>query len=115
MEKYLNKHVRPGLCIACDLNPEAWRDLGTVLMPDTVAELSTISQDHCGSIISCCSSLFRLWLQRQPDASWKQLIEALKEIKLNYLAAQIKGMLTPSVDAAVAGASVVPVIPVECM
>ena len=114
MEKFLIKHVRPGLCTACDLNPEAWRDLGMVLMPDAVAELCTISRDHRDNIVSCCSSLFWLWLERQPDATWKQLIKALKEINLNHLAAQIEEMLTPSINTDETSVSVEPVMPVEC-
>ena len=83
-------------------------------MPNAVAELSTISCDH-REIVSCCSRMFQLWLQRQPNASWKQLIEALKEVDLNHLATQIEGMLMPSVDPAAASASVVPVMPLESM
>ena len=113
MEKYLNKHVRPELCKACDLNPQAWKDLGTGLMPDAAAELSIISQDRRDSVVNRCSSMFQLWFKRQPNASWKQLIKALREIDLNTLAAQIEGMLKPSVDPAAAGASVLPVMPVE--
>ena len=114
MENYLDKHVRPGLCAACDVNPQAWKDLGKVLMPDAIAELSTISQDHRDRVINCCSRMFQLWLQRKPNASWKQLIMALKEINLNTLASQIEGMLTPSVDPVTTGASVVPMMPGKC-
>ena len=80
-------------------------------MSDAAAELSIISRDHRDSVVNCCSNMFQLWLQRQPDASWKQLIEALREINLNHLATQIKGMLMPSVDTAAAG--VVPVMQVK--
>ena len=115
IEKYLNKYVRPELCKACDLNPLAWKDLGTVLMPNAAAELSIISHNHRDSIVNRCSSMLQLWLERQPDASWNQLIKALEEINQNNLAAQIEGMLKPSVDPAAAGANVVSVMPAECM
>ena len=108
---YLNRHVRNKLCEACDVNPQAWKDLGTELMPDAVAELSTISAQHHGSVVDCCSSLFQLWLQKQPDASWRQLIEALKKISLNRLATEIERKLIYSVDSA--SQSVVPRRPIE--
>jgi len=38
--------------------------------------------------------MFQLWLDRQPTASWAQLIAALKQLQLNYLASQIKSKLT---------------------
>ena len=56
---------------------------------DSVADLDIISVNHRGDVIGCCSSLFSLWLQRQPEASWKQLIDALIKIKLNVLALEI--------------------------
>jgi len=38
--------------------------------------------------------MFQLWLDRQPTASWAQLIAALKQLQLNYLASQIESKLT---------------------
>ena len=87
-ENYLITYVRPGLYAACDLNPQAWRDLGIELMPDAGADLSAISLDRRDSVVDRCSNMFRLWLQRQPNASWKQLIEALSKTNQNTLAAQ---------------------------
>ena len=63
---------------------------------DSVADINTISANNRGDMEGCCSSLFTLWLQRQPEANWKQLIDALIKIKLNQLAAQIKKLLIPS-------------------
>ena len=95
--KYINRHVRNHICAACDLNPGIWKDLGIELMgQDSVADLNTISANHRGNVLGCCSSLFILWLQRQPKANWKQLIDALIKIKLNQLAAEIKKPLIPS-------------------
>ena len=112
-EIYLNRHIRLPLCAACDVNPQAWKDLGTELMPDAEAELSAISAEHPDSLVKCCSSLFQLWLQRESNASWKQLLDALKKVNLNHLATQIEGMLVSSVDTATHTESVVPVMPVE--
>lgn len=99
--KDLNKHVRSELCGACETNPEAWKDLGRELMPDSDAALSTIAVNANKNVTTCCSSLFKLWLDRQPEASWGQLIEALKEIiGLENLATKIERKLQPSVASA---------------
>ena len=97
--KYLERHVRDNLCAACEDNPEAWKDLGMELLPvgdDTVTTLKTISVNSRGNIIKCCSSLFSLWLDRQPEATWRQLIQALTKIKLSNLAMKIEHNFIPS-------------------
>ena len=89
--------MRSHICSACDLSPVIWKDLGIELMgQDSVADINTISANNHGNVEGCCSSLFTLWLQRQPEANWKQLIDALVKIRLNLLAAQIKKLLIPS-------------------
>ena len=35
------------------------------------------------------AKMLQLWLERQPDATWEQLIQALKEVKMNELASTI--------------------------
>ena len=40
-----------------------------------VAELDIIAADSRGSVVTCCSRMFSLWLERQPEASWRQLID----------------------------------------
>ena len=109
-EIYLNRHIKPHLCAACDVNPQAWKNLGLELMPDTETELTTISAQY-RNVMDCCSSMFQLWLQRNPNPSWKLLIETLKKINLNNLAAEVEGMLISSVDTATE--SIVPVMPSE--
>ena len=39
--------------------------------------------------------MFSLWLQRQPEASWRQLMNALANVKLESLASEIESLLTP--------------------
>ena len=79
------------------MSPGIWKDLGIELVgQDSVADIHTISVDNRGDVVGCCSSLFSLWLQRQPEANWKQLIDALIKIKLNQPAAAIKKLLIPS-------------------
>ena len=95
--KYLNSRVRSHICGACDLNPLIWKDLGIELMgQDSVADLNTISVNNHDNVTARCSSLFSLWLQRQPEANWKQLIDALIKVKLNVLASEIKKSLLSS-------------------
>ena len=95
--RYLNSHVRSHICSACDLNPGIWKDLGMELMgQDSMADINTISANNRGDVVGCCSSIFSLWLQRQPEANWKHLIDALIKIKLNLLAEEIKRSLIKS-------------------
>ena len=61
---------------------------------DATPSLDTIRVDH-RDIIHCCSSMFDMWLQRIPKASWKQLIEALKEVRLTQLASELEESLQP--------------------
>jgi len=93
----LNSHVRPQVCGACHNNPEVWRDLGIELLgQEADAALNTISANNRGNVIQCCSSMFSLWLERQPEASWKQLVEALIKVNLKSLGMEIKKLVTPS-------------------
>ena len=66
-------------------------------MPDAEAELGIIEANAHGNVINCCSSLFRVWLERQPEASWGQLIQGLKDVELHSLAAQLQRKLELSI------------------
>ena len=93
-DKHLNKYVRRKVCAA---GTNKWRDLGIVLMgQDAVADLDVIRINHPNDVEECCSRMFTEWRQRTPTASWKQLIEALKEVKLNQLASELEELLIPS-------------------
>jgi len=95
--KYLNSHVKPQVCDACHNNPEVWRDLGIELLGEEAdPALNIISVNSRGNVIQCCSSMFSLWLERQPEASWKQLVEALMKVNLKSLSVEIKKLLRPS-------------------
>ena len=37
--------------------------------------LNAINHNNPGDPMVCTSAMFRLWLERQPGASWNQLIE----------------------------------------
>jgi len=88
------------LCASCDKNPEAWKDLGRELLPAgdmSEAALHSIAVDSKNDVTKCCTALFSLWLEREPKASWKQLIDGLRKVNLNSLATEIEGKLIPSV------------------
>ena len=54
--------------------------------------LDEIQKNHPRDVSTCCTKMFRLWLDKQPEASWEQLIQALREpiIELNELANTIE-------------------------
>ena len=90
-DKYLNKYVRENVA-----GTNKWRDLGIELMgQDAVPSLCVIRKDYPNNVEECCSRMFTEWRQRTPKASWKQLIEALKEVKLTQLASELKELLIP--------------------
>lgn len=91
--KFLNRHVKEQLCAS---GTEVWKNLGIELMIRSNAlEIIQLSNSD---VKGCCSAMFRLWLEGQTDASWRQLIEALRQLQLNNLASQIgtKLCLEPS-------------------
>ena len=90
--KYLNRYVKEPLCAK---STEMWKDLGTELLGSNNT-LDVINNNNC-DIRNCCSAMFQLWLDRQPTASWRKLIEALKQLQLNHLADQIESKFTISV------------------
>ena len=57
-----------------------WYQLGIHLLERN--ELNII-QNNQNSITAGCIEMFQLWLQRQPRASWNQLINLLKKSKIN--------------------------------
>ena len=90
--KYLNRHVKENICAA---GPEVWLDLGVELLQQKdVIALKAIKNAHKTELAMCCSEMFKLWLERQPKASWRNLIDALKQIHQNKLAFSIEDLLS---------------------
>ena len=81
------------MCAACETNSQAWKDLGNELIPDDDVAVRTIAVKHQHNVTACCALMFDTWLERDPKASWRQLIEALNIIGLDTLATQIKEKL----------------------
>ena len=95
--KYINRYVIKGVCAS---GPEAWLRLGTELFDDKdITTLHAIRSDATTSN-TCCSRMLKLWLERQPEASWRRLIIALKQIWMNKLASEIEELLSSSEEVA---------------
>ena len=87
--RYLNRYVRSEVNLK-------WHDLGAELLDgEDVGKLDTIEADNPTDHDKCCAKMFKLWLRKQPTASWNQLIEALRQpdIELLTLASRIEQML----------------------
>ena len=87
--KSLNRYVKGSVGIK-------WYDLGIEILDfNDVGKLNTIQAEYSSDFNKCCTTMFKLWLQKQPTASWNQLIEALRApyISLNTLAINIEEML----------------------
>ena len=93
-EIYFNKHVRDKICGSGE--PGKWRDLGIELLvnDDDIAELNARTRNMDEK--KCCSVMFELWRQRQPHATWRQLISALYEVGLNKVANDLENLLRPA-------------------
>ena len=74
-----------------------WYMLGVKLLKDDQAShLDVIKSDHTGDNRMCCMQMFSYWLSTNTDATWKQLIQALKSpaVTLTVVAADVEKMLT---------------------
>ena len=88
--KLLNKHVRKEVS-------SKWHDLGLELLEQEDEErLNEIESNNPNDVGKCCKEMFQLWLRKCTNATWNQLIQALKEVELNNLATTIEGMLIPT-------------------
>ena len=84
--KYLNRYV--------GALGEVWLQLGTELLDNKdVSALYAIRSDESKCTVGC-SEMFKLWLERQPKASWRCLIKALKQINMIVLASNIERSLS---------------------
>ena len=86
----LSEHV---VTIAAD----KWRDLGVQLLPRLGQEkmLDIIAEDHPHDVVSCCKCVLKKWLDTTTDATWNELIRALRSptIQLDYEADRLEQIL----------------------
>ena len=89
--KFLNRFVREQLCAESE---NMWKDLGVELLDTKYHYALNAIKHNSTDVKDRCTAMFQLWLQRHPDASWRKLIQALKNLHLNTLAQQIELKLT---------------------
>ena len=64
-----------------------WYELGLKLLEtEYVTELDNIEANFKTDVKRCCTEMFKNWLETQSDASWDQLIQAMKNMGLNSVA-----------------------------
>lgn len=68
-----------------------WREIGTYLVDDKyVQQLNLIEDDHPNNKKECCDQMFRFWLNEYDQAAtWRKLLNALKDVHLNTLAGEV--------------------------
>ena len=75
---------------------DKWRELGIQLLrSDQTNELGIIAANHPQDVVSRCQCVLEKWLETNVDATWNQLIEALKRIQSVYLASELEQRLKP--------------------
>ena len=69
-----------------------WYQLGIQLLDENQApQLEIIKANH-DDVIGCCTALFSYWLQTHPNASWCELVVALRApgVEMNEVAASVE-------------------------
>ena len=66
-----------------------------MLAEEDIQALDEIQKNYPRDVSTCCTKMFQLWLDRHPEASWRQIIQALREpnIEMNELANTIEQKL----------------------
>ena len=62
-----------------------WYELGLELL-DNSSHLQVIKADNQNSVQSCCQGMFQRWLDVKHDASWSELVTALRSIEMTTAA-----------------------------
>ena len=89
---YLNSHVREPIA-------NKWYNVGKELLKqEGEYTLKIIKANNAGNVSECCAEMLQLWLHRQPDATWNQLVCALRSpcVQLNDVAMEIEAQQLPS-------------------
>ena len=69
-----------------------WYDLGLELFDAKYEKYLEIIDEDNRSVESCCRKMFSKWLESK-QASWDQLINALKTIEMDILASKVESLL----------------------
>ena len=87
--RYWNKYAKPGIAAA---GKDKWKELGAILLNQSVTALGIIETDNSGDITACVSKMFTKW-QQQKCGTWRHLLSALREVDLGDLADDIESRL----------------------
>jgi len=88
--RYWNRYAKPGIAAA---GKDKWKDVGTILLSNSVTALGIIETDYSGDIKSCVSKMFDKW-QQQKHGTWNHLLSALRETDFKILADDIEARLS---------------------
>ena len=69
-----------------------------LLGPDLAHEMRIIATSYPNDVVKCSKCVLRKWLDTTEDASWNQLIKALRSpsVQLNSFASQLEQMIGKS-------------------
>ena len=65
-----------------------WHDIAVGLDIEA-PQLKLIATDNANDSQRCCMEMFCYWLESRPDASWENLIHAIKVVDLSYVATDV--------------------------
>ena len=75
-----------------------WKEIGVQLLrSNQTHELDIIQVNYPQDVVHCCKCVLKKWLESSVDATWNQLIEALRcpGVGLNYFASELEQKLKP--------------------
>jgi len=88
-EVLLSRHVIDTICAT-----GKQIDLGKQLLSEEyINDMDVMEANESNDAKDKCSKMFKIWLDTQHGASWKQLIEALHQIGLSNLADELNNKL----------------------
>ena len=70
-----------------------WYDLGIQLLDDKDGP-GTLDTMKADDVNDCCNKMLAKWLQMKPDATWNQLVTALKNIGMKSVAEDLDKQLS---------------------
>ena len=96
MKMNSTEHSKPSMKklvpLLVDMAPN-WYDLGAVLLEERQErQLRVIESTYGSNVKRCCSAMLRYWLDKQPEATWHQLVTALRSpgVDLDAVASHIE-------------------------
>ena len=81
---YCIVHLKPNIATIQELVIQRattqWRSIGTELLTkeNDSSQLGIIKESNPGNHKQCCYDMFEYWLQNYPNATWEDLLKALR-------------------------------------